>query len=90
MFPNASVYDRLVRIPFTDNVRVTLTSMHAGTYWFMVPGVEAYPVILGDLVLPESARLRVHRKLDVQLETKDFITMATVPQGTLGSFLPAW
>lgn len=83
---NGGVYST-VRFPFGSSVKVTLKSSLSGTYWFILRGVEAYPVVLGDLVLPVAARLRVHHARDVALQPMAFITMANVSRGTSGAVL---
>eukprot|EP00657_Telonema_sp_P-1_P006870 TRINITY_DN26337_c0_g1_i1.p1 TRINITY_DN26337_c0_g1~~TRINITY_DN26337_c0_g1_i1.p1 ORF type:complete len:282 (-),score=81.10 TRINITY_DN26337_c0_g1_i1:146-991(-) len=75
-----------MRVPFGKNVRVTLTSAMSGTFWFIVRGIESYPVLLGDLELPTHARLRVHRVTQL-LQPKDFISLVDLPSGTAGAVL---
>ena len=47
---NGGVYST-TRIPFGASFRATLSSAQnrSGTFWFIIRGVEAYPVLLGDL-----------------------------------------
>lgn len=78
-----------VRIPFTRNIRTTVTSSYAhdGVLWFIIRGLESQPVILGDLELPASARLRVIQQTNVLLHSQDFITLANVSADRSGALL---
>jgi hypothetical protein len=58
-------------IPFGTAVRVTLTNADPLTVWYMVRGVEEWPLAVGAVPLPPSARLALTR------------TQATVPAGSL-------
>eukprot|EP00935_MAST-01C_sp_MAST-1C-sp1_P001287 g1287.t1 len=49
-------------------------------------GLWGSPVVLGDLQLPASARLRLHR-FENQTEHLDLVTIADVPSGTAGALL---
>jgi hypothetical protein len=78
-----------VRIPFGASVRTTIESAQAdrgGTFWFIVRGLEAYPVVLGDLALPPAARLRLHR-FDAPTLPNELVTLASVPRGVGGAVL---
>jgi hypothetical protein len=78
-----------MRIPFGKSVKTTIESAQAdrsGTFWFIVRGVEAYPVILGDLQLPAAARLKLHR-FDNFTVPKQLVTLADIPAGTAGALL---
>lgn len=76
------------RIPFGKSVRTTIENGGAasGTFWFIVRGIEAYPVQLGDLTLPASARLKLYRFNKVT-QPNELVTLATVPAGTAGALL---
>lgn len=52
-----------------------------------VPGLENYPVVLGDLSLPPLARLQVIQATDVQLSPQQLTTLVEVPAGTSGVLL---
>jgi hypothetical protein len=59
------------RIPFGKSIRVT-GQLGAGVekpqvFWWIIRGVENFPVYLGNLRLPESARLRLEVRNDVAL-----------------------
>eukprot|EP00937_MAST-01D_sp_MAST-1D-sp2_P006755 g6755.t1 len=82
---NGGVYSTM-RIPFGGSVRTTIESAEAraGTFWFIVRGVEAYPVQLGDLQLPDAARLKLHR-FNARTAPQQLVTIADVPRGTAGA-----
>jgi hypothetical protein len=81
-----------VRIPFAASVRVTIESgvTHPpgghGTFWIIVRGVESMPVVLGDLILPPAARLRLYR-YNATTKPKQLVTLASVPRGYSGAVL---
>ena len=70
------------RIPYSTSIKVTATSPSSSTIWFIIRGVENYPVILGDLQLPSDARLRLYKNVNASLEPLEFITLADVPAMT--------
>jgi len=60
------------RIPFGKSIRVT-GQLGAGiekpqVFWWIIRGVENFPVFLGNLRLPDNARLRLGVHKDVELE----------------------
>lgn len=71
------------RIPFSKSFNVTLTHPTGGTFWYIIRGVENYPLVVGDLVLLPSTRLRLYKKVNVQLQPLEFITLANIT-GTAG------
>jgi hypothetical protein len=78
-----------VRIPFGEKLKVTITaSNNAGQarLFFIIRGVESYPVVLGDLILPTAARLRLHR-FENLTQPAQLVTLADVPSGTAGALL---
>ena len=84
---NGGVYSTM-RIPFGSSARVTIESgvPESGIFWMIVRGVEAYPVVLGDLLLPAAARLRLFR-FNATTTPKQLITLAAVPRGYAGAVL---
>ena len=78
-----------VRIPFLRNIRTTVQSAYKGdgVLWFIIRGLEAMPVILGDLELPITARLRIAKRTNVLLHNGDFITLANVSSDLSGALL---
>ena len=70
-----------IRVPFGAYVRVTLEQAEScptaqGTYWIIVRGVEALPLRVGELELPDAARLAVARIDNRTLQEFDFATLA--------------
>ena len=60
------------RIPFGKNIRVT-GQLGAGVekpqvFWWIIRGVENLPVFLGNIRLPDNARLRLQVRNNVELE----------------------
>ena len=77
-----------VRIPFAKNLRATLSSAQntTGKFFFIIRGIEAYPVQIGDLQLPATARLRLHRTKQI-VQAQQLVTLANVSAGTSGAVL---
>lgn len=50
---NGGVYST-IRIPFGSHVKATITNgtPKSGTFWFIVRGVENYPIVVGDVSSP--------------------------------------
>ncbi len=65
------------KIPFKQFVYVSMISKHNGSYWYTVRGVQNYPLIIGDLELPQSAMLKLHKNEDVTVEPFDLVSLAT-------------
>jgi len=80
---NGGVYSTM-RIPFGSKIRATLTSKFGGTFWFIIRGIENYPVQLGDLTLPAAARLRLHRFQNSTVNNQ-LVTLANIASGTAGA-----
>jgi hypothetical protein len=80
-----------VRIPFGKSVKVTIQSSAASkaqsVYWLIVRGLEAHAVVLGDLVLPKEARLKLYRFPATTVTDKQFVTLANISAGTAGALL---
>jgi hypothetical protein len=71
-----------IRIPFGASVRVTLEQAEScptneGVYWIIVRGVEAMPLRIAELELPDAARLTVARIDNRTLQEFDFATLAS-------------
>jgi len=66
------------RIPFGNSIRITATLAYPAdnVFWFIVRGLEDMPVILGDLQLPPSARLRLYKNENVTLQPYEYTTLA--------------
>ena len=55
-------------------------------YWMIVRGIENSAVTLGELELPPSARLKIHR-VNTTLSNGELITLAEAPAGTSGALV---
>jgi hypothetical protein len=55
------------RIPFTHSIRITATLPSAGIIYYYCRGMTHLPVTVGDLQLPDNARLRLHKNWNVSL-----------------------
>jgi len=77
-----------LRIPFGTHLRVTIrapaSAKAQSVYWMIVRGVEQYPVVLGDLQLPASARLKTYRIQDKVMAHLEFIHLANISADTSG------
>ena len=74
------------RIPYSTSIKVTATSPHRGYIWYIIRGVENYPLVMGDLQLPSNTRLRLYKKVSA-LEPYEFVTLAEVPSSTGALFM---
>ena len=59
-------------------------TVETGTFWFIIRGIENYPVQLGDMTLPAAARLRLHRFQNTTVNNQ-LVTLADVADGTAGA-----
>lgn len=66
------------RIPFSKSFRVTATHPKGGAFWYIIRGVENYPLILGDLILPKTTKLKLFKNVATMLKPLDFIVLADV------------
>ena len=55
--------------------RVTATHPHGGLFWYIIRGVENYPLVLGHLQLPASTRLRLYKNVNVTLGPYKFLPL---------------
>ena len=79
-----------IRIPFAKSVRVTLQAppktYTTSVYWVIVRGLENSAVTLGELELPPTARLRLHR-VNTTLNNGELVTLAAAPAGISGALV---
>ena len=68
------------RIPFRKDIRITATHPVGGMFWYIVRGVENYPLVFGDLLLPDTAKLRLFKQENVLMHPLDFITVANITE----------
>ena len=71
------------RIPFGKSIRVT-GQLGGGvekpqTFWWIIRGVENFPVFLGNLRLPPNARLRLQVRNNVELEPLQMFEIGQAP-----------
>eukprot|EP00658_Telonema_sp_P-2_P048115 TRINITY_DN36617_c0_g1_i1.p1 TRINITY_DN36617_c0_g1~~TRINITY_DN36617_c0_g1_i1.p1 ORF type:complete len:400 (+),score=92.80 TRINITY_DN36617_c0_g1_i1:36-1235(+) len=87
---SGGVYSTM-RIPFQKTLRVTIQAavgtVGQSTFWFIIRGLEATPVVLGDLTLPDTAALSVSRVVNVTLADQQLVTLLTVPPGKSGALV---
>ena len=83
---NGGIYNT-IRIPFSTSFRVTATTQSSGYMWYIIRGVENYPVVLGDLVLPSNTRLRLHKNEIFLLKPMDFMNLAYVKSSAGALFM---
>ena len=76
-----------IRIPFSKSFRVTATTQSSGMMWYIIRGVENYPVVLGDLVLPSHTRLRLYKNENFLLKPLDFMNLAYVKSSAGALFM---
>jgi len=76
------------KIPFGSSVRVTIQStdgtQHGGFYIIVRGGLDL-PLVIGDVPLPDTARLQL-QKFDGHLEPLQWLDVANVPTGYSGQF----
>lgn len=56
------------RIPFTRTIRITATLPHDGIIYYYCRGMTHLPVVVGDLQLPDAARLKLHKNWGVVVQ----------------------
>ena len=76
-----------IRIPFSKSFRVTATTQSSGRFWYIIRGVENYPVVLGDLVLPSHTRLRLYKNENFRLKPLEFMNLAYVKSSAGALFM---
>ena len=75
------------QIPFYKSVRITATHPQGGQFFYIIRGVENYPLILGDLLLPKTTRLKLYKNVNVALKPYDFIVLSNVTGSAGAVFL---
>ena len=67
------------QIPFSKSFRVTATDPNGrGSFWYIIRGVYNYPLIVGELELPNSARLRLYKNEKVNLRPYEFLNLVDI------------
>ncbi|AXC16368.1 hypothetical protein ACPOL_7178 (plasmid) [Acidisarcina polymorpha] len=72
------------RIPFSKSIRVT-AELPAGVprstvFWWIIRGLENHHVEVGGFILPERARLRLHKIEDQEVQPLDEFDLCRVPE----------
>ena len=82
---NGGLYNTY-QIPFSNKLKITLQQAKDGNFWFMARGVLNYPLILGNLQLPSTARLRLFKNENKVLQPLEMLTLANITN-TSGALL---
>jgi hypothetical protein len=69
-------------VPFRRRVRVTMTCSVTSPFWYRVAGAENYPIAVGNLQLPPTAKLSI-RKFNQTVGMGALVPLANV-SGTPG------
>jgi len=75
------------RIPFGKSFRVTATRPTFGQFWYIIRGVENYPLVLGDLILPSHARLRLYKNVKAVMKPYEFLPLAYIEKSAGAVFM---
>ena len=65
-------------IPFSKSFKVTATHPEGGMFWYIIKGVYNYPLVFGALELPSTTRLRLYKKVNMELEPFEFVNIVDV------------
>eukprot|EP00794_Sanderia_malayensis_P017318 gene17318-19051_t len=68
------------RIPFEKSIKITVISTVDDVYWYIVRGVENYPVIIGDVELPASAKLKLYALDKVKIKPFYYVALASTKE----------
>lgn len=72
-----------IRFPYNKRIRVTLQAKKSGLFWFILRGMENYPVIIGDNQLPSNARLRLSKIEKKTYPSFQFLSLANSTKNAL-------
>ena len=72
------------RVPFGTSVRITATLPHDGIIYYYCRGMTHLPVVVGDLQLPDSARLTLHKNWGVEVQPLEQLALVPQRAGTAG------
>jgi hypothetical protein len=69
-----------IRIPFLKSLKITVSRTHSllKIIYYIVRGVENYPLVLGDLLLPPNTKLHLYKNENVLLNPLQFLSLAQV------------
>ncbi len=65
------------RVPFKKSIKISFISKSNGAYWFIIRGVENFPIIIGDIELPVSAQLKLYKLEKVVMKPFQFVSLAS-------------
>jgi hypothetical protein len=77
------------RIPF-KSIKITFqleTGEAEGAIWSIVRGLENYKFTIGDIPVPENARMKLIKHENVTLDTLEFVDLVNIPKGAGMLFL---
>ena len=66
-----------IRMPFKKSIRVTFETPQTGYYWYIIRGAQNYPIVVGDLVLPQNAMLRLHKIENYVIKPIEYAVLAS-------------
>jgi hypothetical protein len=72
------------RVPFGSSVRITVTLPHDGIIYYYCRGMTHLPVVVGDLQLPDSARLKLHKNWGAEVQPLEQLALVPQRSGTGG------
>lgn len=72
-----------MRVPYQKNILVTLQPIKSGFFWFILRGMENYPVVIGDVQLPTNARLKLDKIDKKTYPSFQFVTLASSAKNAL-------
>lgn len=66
-----------IRVPFQKSLRVTFETPYSGYYWYIIRGAENHPIVIGDLVLPKTAKLKLNKIENYIIQPKEYVVVAS-------------
>ena len=66
------------RIPYGKSFRVTGTSPNSGHFWYIIRGVENYPLVIGDLQFPSNTRLKLYKVVNAVIPLYTFVNLTNI------------
>ena len=83
---NGGIYNTF-RIPFGKCFKVTASRPTSGYIWYIVRGMENYPLIFGDLKLPKNTRLKLYKNENVVMKPLEFLSLANIKSSAGALFM---
>jgi len=69
-----------IRIPFQKSFKVTFITPNTGIYWYIIRGARNYPLVIGDLILPSTAKLNVYKVENFVAKPEEHIVLGSTTQ----------